>query len=289
MDRINKVQASAGAEWLMGGFRLLRKSPLGLGLLGAIFGVLGLVAGLAVQSGAVTLGMLLQLVFILSGPLLLAGMIYAAREVDEGREASPAHLLRGVHDGRVPSLLATLLPQVGAVVLLILLLIVLIGPSQLQAMQPVLEELQGQATPDPALVEQLPVGRLLLWMVLAVLLGVIAGFFTFTAIAAIMFRGRPGLPAMGDSFRACIRNLPALLVFFLLLLIAAFALNIGALAVGVLVGALLGPAAMQMAMQVVMAAVLMPVVTGSMYYAWRQLHGDAASGASTHVPAGIEA
>ena len=30
---IRKVPASAGAEWLLGAFHLLRKSPVGLGLM----------------------------------------------------------------------------------------------------------------------------------------------------------------------------------------------------------------------------------------------------------------
>lgn len=42
MKDIRKVPASAGAEWLLGGFGLLRRSPLGLGLLGVIYGAIAL-------------------------------------------------------------------------------------------------------------------------------------------------------------------------------------------------------------------------------------------------------
>ncbi|MCZ3100076.1 hypothetical protein NYZ00_19320, partial [Acinetobacter baumannii] len=86
---IRKVPASAGAEWLLDGFRLLKRSPFGLGTLGLIFGALGLLSSLAAQHGQSALGMTLQLAFVLIGPLLLAGMIFAAREVDEGRDATP--------------------------------------------------------------------------------------------------------------------------------------------------------------------------------------------------------
>ena len=289
MDRITRVPASAGAEWLIGGFRLLRRSPLGLGLLGAIFGALGLIANLAVQGGALTLAMLLQLVFILLGPLLLAGMIFAAREVDEGRPAAPGHLLRGIQEGKAPRLLATLLPQIAAVVICLVLLFVMIGPAQLEALSVAMQHVQTQARPDPDVFDGLPVGRMFLWVLMVLVIGVVAGFFNFTAIADMMFRDRPAFDAMLRSFRACVRNLPALLVFFVLLVIAAVALNFGVILVAALVGALFGQAAMQIVMQVLMMAVLMPVITGAMYFAWKQLHASAAVDATTPAPTHFEA
>jgi hypothetical protein len=273
MDRINRVPASAGAEWIMGGFRLLRAAPLGLGVLGAIFGALGLVANIAMQGGALTLAMLLQLAFILIGPLLLAGMMVAAREVDEGRGASPMHLLRGLQDGKAPRLLATLLPQIAAMVLALVLLFVLVGPAQLEQFALAMQKMQGQAQPDPSVIADLPVGRLFLWMLLVLVIGVTAGFFNFTALPEMMFTDRGPLAAMRQSFQACVRNLPALLVFFLLLVIAAVGLNFAVLIVAAVVGAVLGAAAMQLVVQVLVMAVLMPVVTGAMYIAWKQLHG----------------
>lgn len=280
MDRINRVPASAGAEWLVESFRLLRRSPLGLGLLGAIFGVLGLLANLAVQGGAVTLAMLLQLAFILAGPLLLAGMIFAAREVDQGRGATPAHLLRGLQEGKAPRLLATLLPQVAAMGVALVLLFAMIGPAQLEALAAAMQEAQGQARPDPAVFDGLPVGRLALWFLLVLAIGVIAGFFNFTALPEMMFSDRGALASMLQSFRACLRNLPALLLFFVLLVIAAVVLNFGVMLVAAVVGALLGPLAMQVVVQVLVMAVLMPVVTGAMYMAWKQLHGAPAGAAA---------
>lgn len=289
MDRIKRVPASAGAEWLMGGFRLLRRSPLGLGLLGAIFGALGLVANIAMQGGAVTLAMLLQLVFILLGPLLLAGLIVAAREVDEGRAASPAHLLRSVQEGKARRLLATLLPQIIAMAICLLLLFVMIGPTQLEALSVAMQQVQQQSRPDPTVFDGLPVGRMFLWVLMVLAIGVVAGFFNFTAIPEMMFRDRGAHESMLQSFRACVRNLPALIVFFVLLVIAAVALNLGVILIAALVGALLGQAAMQIVMQLLMMAVLMPVITGAMYHAWKQLHGsDAAADmavAQTHFEA----
>jgi len=290
MDRINRVPASAGAEWLMGGFRLLRRAPLGLGLLGAIFGAFGLLANIAMQGGAVTIAMLLQLAFILAGPLLLAGLVHAAREVDQGRPASPAHLLRGVREGKASRLLATLLPQVAAMGICLVLLFLMIGPAQLEAFSAAMQEIQGQAKPDPAVLDGLPVGRLFLWVLMVLAIGVVAGFFNFTAVPEILFTDRAALPSMLQSFRGCVRNLPALLVFFVLLVIAALVLNFGVMLVAAIVGALFGPAAMQVVVQLLVMAVLMPVVTGAMYTAWKQVHGaPEASVASQSAPAHFEA
>ena len=273
MTTIHKLPASAGAEWLMGGLRLLRQSPMGLGTLGLVFGLLGLLANLSLRHSPET-AMLLQLVFIVLGPLLLAGMVYAAREVDAGRPATPGHLLRGLQEGKAPRLLATLLPQVAAVILLVVLLYVLVGPTELESMVTTLEKMQGQAQPDPALMATLPLRRLLLWLVLAVALGVLTGFFTFTALPEMMFTDRGAFAAMGASFRACVRNLPAMLVFFLLTAIAAVALQVLVLVLAAVIGAIAGAFAMEVIVQLVTMAVLMPVITGAMYMAWKQMQGS---------------
>ncbi|REM98766.1 hypothetical protein DSI35_23425, partial [Mycobacterium tuberculosis] len=62
MSEIRKLPASAGAEWLVSGFTLLRKAPLALGLLGVIWAVAALlVMSLAMVSPALsTLAQLLM-------------------------------------------------------------------------------------------------------------------------------------------------------------------------------------------------------------------------------------
>lgn len=289
MNEIRKVPASAGAEWLLGGFRLLARSPFGLGTLGIIFGALGLLSALASQHGQSAVGMALQLVFILTGPLLLAGMIFAAREVDEGRSAAPGHLLRGVREGKAGRLIGTLLPQFAALFVLGLLLILMIGPTGVQEMAEVLQKLQGQVNPDPALVAQLPVGRLMLWLLLAMVVGVVAGFFTFTAVPDMMFADVGLFAAMKRSFRACLRNLPAMLVFFALTLIAMVALNFAVLVLGLIARFIAGETAMLVVVQLAMMAVLMPVLTGAMYFAWKHMVGpNGSASASNAQPSGIE-
>ena len=265
-----KLPASAGAEWLLGGFALLRRSPLGLGLLGAIFGALAAIVGHAGLANPMWM-MPLQLLMALLGPLLVAGMVWAAREVDQGRAASPAHLLRGLQDGKAGRLLMTLLPQVAAGLLAVLLLLIVVGPGELQKLLDVVERAQGQPRPDPSLFAGLALGRFWLWLLLALAVGILAGFFNFTAIPDMMFSGAGALDAMMRSFRACLRNLPAMLVFFVLLIIAVIALSIASALVGGLLNLVAGQALSQFLLQVLLMAVLMPVVTGAMYVAWKRM------------------
>ncbi|OHE85919.1 MAG: hypothetical protein A2579_01580 [Lysobacterales bacterium RIFOXYD1_FULL_69_11] len=266
MTQIRKVPFNAGAEWLLAGFGLLRKAPLALGLLGVIWGALSMLAAMSGQ---------LWLTFIVAvlGPILFGGMIYAAREVDQGRSAQPAHLAQGVREGKLPRLLAMLLPQIAALAILVALLLAMFGPEQLQQMANVMQQLQDN--PDPALVESLPTDRMFGWLLLAMVVGVVVGFFTFIAIPDVMFTDRGAFAAMGASFRACVRNLPAVLLLIVLMFIAVIAISIGVNILTALIGFAIGQAAALFVGQLLMMAVLMPVMAGTIYHAWRQMLGDA--------------
>lgn len=266
MNEIRKVPMGAGAEWLLGGIALLRKAPLTLGLLGLIWGGLSALGSLG---GQVWLSALMAV----AGPILFAGIIYAAREVDRGLPASPRHLLQGVRDGKALRLLAMLLPQLLTMVVLVILLVVMVGPEQLQRISTVMIELQ--TNPDPALMESLPLGALFGWMVAAIVIGVVAGFFTFVAIPEVVFTPRKAFPAMQLSLRACLRNLGALLVMLVLVVIGMIALSLALQLVGALLAFVIGGHASMFAVQLLLMAILLPVLGGAVYLAWRQMVGDA--------------
>lgn len=270
MTDVRKVRPSAGAEWLLGGFGLLRKSPFGLGVLGALFGLIAVVLTLLTMSSP-GLMMVQQVVMMLLGPLLVAGMVWAAREVDQGRSANPGHLLRGIQDGKTPRLWATLLPQLVAGLVALLLLFLVVGSGDLQKLMAAVEVASTQTEPNPSLFADLPLGKLMLWLLVAIAVGIVAGFFTFTAIPDMMFRDARAFDAMKRSFRACLANLPALVVFFFLLVIAVIGISMLVQLVGFLVRLAAGDSAMLFVTQILMMAVLMPVVTGAMYFAWKQL------------------
>ncbi len=292
MSNINKVPASAGAEWLLGAFALIRKAPLGLAALGMIWGLLSM---LAVQSMAlnVTFGLIVQLAFALLGPLLFAGMLWAVREVDEGRPAVPAHLFHAVRGEHAASLLATLLPQLAAALALGVLLVVMIGPSGLQNLAEVMTRLQETAQaggePDPELMRSLPVGRLFLWMLMLFAALIAMSLVTFVAVPDIVFGGNGGFAAMRNSFRACAHNLLAILVFYLLLFIALFALSIGIQLLAMVVQLLAGPTVGMWVSNLLLMAVLMPLMAGAVYYAWRQMLGGGVAVDPAVMPTHLEA
>ncbi|KRG46087.1 hypothetical protein ARC20_06725 [Stenotrophomonas panacihumi] len=285
MSEIRKLPASAGAEWLSTGFALLRRAPLALGTLGMTWGLIAVLgAGLAMMLPA--LGLAVQFLMLLAGPVFMGGMLWAVREVDEGRAARPSHLLHGLQEGRAPHLLVSLLPQALAVIVLALLLVALIGPAGWQQLSQVMGELerinqaaaQSGVQPDPAqvqaLVASLPAGRILLWL--------LAGIVTFAALSLalfvmppqVMFDHATGVHALRESLRAGIRNLPALLVFFVLTFIALVAIYFVVALVAMVASLLLGTFALYLA-QLLMMGVLMPVFAGAVYAAWKQMFGHA--------------
>ena len=280
MSTINKVPAGAGAEWLLGACALLRKAPLALALLGAIWGLLSMVAVQAMSLN-VTVGLFLQLALALLGPLLFAGMLQAVREVEEGRPPSPSHLFSALRGDKVLSLLATLLPQLAAALLLGLLLIVMVGPTELQHLGEVMAKLQATAQaggqPDPALMQTLPVGRLFLWMLMLFAVVILMSLVTFVAVPGIVFGGNGGFIAMRDSFRACAHNLLAMLVFYVLLFITLFALSIGIQLLAMVVQLIAGPVVSMWVSNLLLMAVLMPLMAGAVFYAWRQMLGSGAA------------
>ena len=288
MSTINKVPASAGAEWLLGGFALLRKAPLALGLLGLIWGLLSLL-GVQLMTVNASLGMLLQLALGIVGPLLFAGLLWAVREVDEGRTAQPAHLFHFVRSEQTGSVLATLLPQLAAVLVLGLLLVLMIGPAELQKLGEVMTTLQATAQaggqPDPELMRSLPVGRLFLWMLMLFAVVIAVSLFTFVAVPDIVFSGRGGFEAMRNSFRACLHNLSAMMVFYLLLFVALFAISFGVQLLSMTVQLFAGQTAAIWLSNLLMMGVLMPLLAGSVYHAWRQMLGATEAVTTTEIAA----
>lgn len=283
MTTINKVPASAGAEWLLGGFALLRKAPVALGMLAVIWGLGStLLMVLASVTTAPVLLYLAQFLLILAGPLFFGAMIWAAREVDEGRPALPGHLLQPIRDGHARGLMATLLPQVVGTLVMVLLLLVMIGQQQIDHLVDVwlkmkaIAEAGGQ--PDPELAKDLPAGRLLLWMLLVAVTFVVTKWMTFIAGPQILFSGTDAFSAMRNSLRACAHNWPSMLMFYLLAGIVIFLITGGSLLVAAIVQLLAGPVIAVLLWQLLLMAVLMPVFAGAMYTAWRQMMTPAGAG-----------
>jgi hypothetical protein len=286
---IRKVPAAAGAEWLLESFRLLKKSPTGFGLLALIYAALWLsvvlVAGIAPDAAKA-----LQLVFIVIGPLLMAGMIFAAHEVAEGRSAAPVHLLASIRTGKAGRILTTLIPQFAVLFLIFGLLLVLVGQENIEKLSALMLKIQAQAETggqvDPQLFLDLPAGRLFLWMVLAIVIGFLSLFLTLTVVPDMLFTDVRLLAAMKRSFTACLRNLPALIVFMLLTLVILFAVGIGAgIAIGI-AQLVLGNTATLVG-NALINGFFICFIAGAMYFAWKQMLGGSGEAAAPAESPGV--
>lgn len=290
---IRKLPAAAGAEWLLGAFRLLRKSPLGFGLLALIYAALSFVLILAMQS-APAVGGALQLVFFVIGPLLIAGMIFAAHEVDEGREASPAHLLAAVRTGRAGRVISTLLPQVAVLLVCFGLLYVIVGQANVEKLMELSVKLQTEAQTkgaiDPKLmagmIEDLPLGRLFLWIVAVFAIGFGAIFFTLTIVPDMMFTDVRLIEAMKRSYRACTQNLLALLLFLIMGFVVMMAFSVGLGILGALASVVGGDNAM-LFVNSLGNGVFVAFLAGAMYFAWKQMLGDGPTATLVEETSGV--
>lgn len=289
---IRKVPASAGAEWLLGAFGLLRKSPLGFGLLGLIYAGLSLMVVMTMQS-VPALGGALQLVFLLIGPLVIAGMIFAANEVDEGRKASPGHLLAAIRTGKAGRVITTLVPQIALALVCLALLYLIVGQANIEKLMEFSVKLQTQAQTqgkiDPdfmaEMMRELPAGRLGLWFIAVAAIAFGAIFFTLTIIPDIMFTEVRLVAAMRRSYRACTQNFLALLVFLLLGFVVMMAFGVGLGVLGGLAGLIGGDIAMLL-LNAIGNGVFVAFIAGAMYFAWKQMLGGgdtAPTAASTGI------
>lgn len=281
MSEIRKLPASAGAEWLVSGFTLLRRAPLGLGLLGVLWVAAALVVmALAALSPALaTLG---QLLMAVAGPLFFAGVVWAVREVDQGRVPHTRHLLQGLHDGRAPNLLVALLPQLVAGLVLGVLLFVLIGTDGLKELGVVMDRLQQisqsgvQPSPEEmeALISSLPAARILLWVLCVIGVAIAVALALFTLPPQVMFEHRNGLQALKLSLQASLHNLLPMAVFVVLSMIAVFAVYFAVTLIALIAQLLVGSVAAMLLAQVLLMAVAMPVFAGAVYTAWKQMFGQ---------------
>ena len=285
---IRKVPASAGAEWLLGAFQLLRRSPVGFGLMMLIYAGLWLSMALVVTA-APGAAAPVQLVFFVIGPLVMAGMIFAAHEVDAGRSAAPSHLLASIHTGKAGRLISTLIPQVLILLLCLVLLYALVGQENIEKLSALMAKLQTQAESgaqiDPNLLLDMPIGRLMVWMVLVIGIGFISLFLTLTVVPDMLFTDVRLVPAMKRSFAACLRNLPALLVFMLLGAVLVFAVAIG---FGILLGtvALIAGDTALLVGNALLNGFFVCFIACAMYFAWKQMLGEGETTAAAE-PSGV--
>jgi hypothetical protein len=241
------VAADSGLRWIVEAFRIIASNPGPFLTMGLVVAVIALVPLL----GALALGVF--------GPALYAGIAYAAREQSSGGRAELQHLFRGFQQpGKLPRLLMLCLPGLAAGLVVVILLVALLGSALAGVDTTALEN-------SPELGAALG-SRGLLFAVLALAIGVAAYALVFFAVPRVILTDIEPVAAMRDSFKACLTNLGAFLLFFALLLIGAVMLS--------LLLSWLPPVIAQL----IATAVMIPVVSAALYFAWRDVFAEAGDG-----------
>lgn len=278
MGEIRKVPASTGAQWLIDGFVLLKASPSGLGAMGLVYGVIAAIV-VAMSILAPEIGLGLQTLMIVAAPVLTGALVWAAREVAQGRQVGVASFAEPVRQGRVGALLVTLLPQIVLGLLMAVLLVVLVGRENVQLIASVLEKAQTAqpgAPLDPALIAALPAGRMLLWLLCVVVLAVLMFLMMFVAIPGVMLGGLTGFAALRASLRAGLRNLPAVLVFLGVLIVTMIGISLLAGIFGGIIRAIAGQGAQLVVVQLLFASIMTTIACGAVMSAWQSMLGGEA-------------
>jgi hypothetical protein len=190
-----KVDIASGLAWLTDAVNVALKNP-------AVFVVMGLIV--AVISAVPLLGGLFLLFF---GPAVIGGLVFAAREQDQGRTAQIGNVFQAFQEpGKLGPMLMLCLPSVaGAVVACVLVFVVLAAGLIGGAGSAIFNE--------PRLLVGALGGSAMIILPLALAIGLCVFALQFFAIPRVMLEGAEPMAAMKESFQACLANAGAFLVF----------------------------------------------------------------------------
>jgi len=235
------VEAGRGIEWIKQIIEVIKGNPVAFLVMGLILGVIAIIP---------VLGSLALLVLL---PTFYAGICYAAREQDQGRQADIKHLFQGFNEpGRIGPLVTLCLPQVAAGIAIFILAVILAGGAILSG------GLGGDSNPA-AIFGAMGLGFVVL-MLLGFAIFVAVWMMLVFAIPKVMFDGEAPFPAMKESFSAALANIVPIIVFALVLGVG-FLVVAGILSLIPLIG-------------VIAAMALLYAILGVSYYViWRDVYG----------------
>ena len=214
--KIQNVPTGHGWQWIVAAFALFRKNPL-------IWIVLHLIL-ILIGAGLSVLPVIGPYLLYLLTPLLLGGLMTAARDLEAGQDIEIAHLFRGFRQNTSHLVTVGGIYLVGQVVISGVM-ITLGGPEFQQALQ------VGVDGIDPASITPEVATRILMALAVGMALFIPLAMATWFSPALVILDGRPGFAALGESVRACVRNTQAFLVYgvfsLLLLVVASMPFGLG--------------------------------------------------------------
>ena len=213
---MQSVPAGRGWQWIVAAFSLFRKNP-------TIWIVLHLIL-ILIGAGLTILPVIGPYLLYLLTPLLLGGLMTAAKDIESGQDIEIAHLFRGFRQNTSHLITVGGVYLVGQVVISGLM-ITLGGPEFQQALRVGVEGI------DPASITPEVATRILMALLAGMALFVPLAMATWFSPALVILDNRPGFAALGESVRACMGNMRAFLVYgvfsLLLLIVAAIPFGLG--------------------------------------------------------------
>jgi uncharacterized membrane protein len=206
---VQNVAPARGWLWIVEAFGLFRKNPLIWIMLHLIFISLGLGLNIVPVVG--------PYLFYLLTPVLLGGIMVAAKELESGQDIEIEQLFRGFRHNTTQLVTVGGVYLVGQVVISGVM-IMLGGPEFAQAL-----EVGAEGSDAPGITPEAAT-RILLALLVGMSLFVPLAMATWFSPARVMLDDQPGFAAMRESLRACLRNMQPFLVYgaaSALLLIAA--------------------------------------------------------------------
>lgn len=241
-----KVEAERGIVWLRQSFDLIRGNPAPFLLMGLVLAVLTMIP---------LIGLLALAVF---AQTLYGGVMYAADQQTKGHNAEFDHLFAGFRQAeKLPRLLALCLPGVAAGIVLTMLAVTVLGGALLAG------GLGTAATEQPEALALSLGGAGLMFLVLALAIGLFAYAAVFFATPNVMLSNAAPFDAIKQSLLACRDNLAALLMFVLAAFFISFLLSLVLSFLPMIGSALL-------------ITVLLPWVNVAAYFAYRDVFAASA-------------
>ncbi|MBI3528767.1 MAG: hypothetical protein HY067_12450 [Betaproteobacteria bacterium] len=213
---IQSVPASRGWQWIVAAFSLFKKNPL-------IWIVLHLIL-ILIGAGLSILPVIGPYLLYLLTPLLLGGLMTAANDIESGQDIEIAHLFRGFRQNTLHLITVGGVYLVGQVVISGVM-IMLGGPEFQQALRVGVEGI------DPVSITPEVATRILMALLVGMALFVPLAMATWFSPALVILDNQSGFAAMGESVRACLRNMQPFLVYgifsLLLLIVASIPFGLG--------------------------------------------------------------
>lgn len=201
MANLRVVSAGDSISWYQGGWKIFMSNVANWVLMTLILGVIAIVLSFIPFVGPIALYLLL--------PLLLGGMFYSAQKIDQGQEADIMDIFVMFKD------------QQRLTPLIILGLIMLgIGFASMMLLGGMMFASLGSMAPgsEMSMLPSIGIGSLLAILIVMLLSGMLFLFAT----PLIVFQKMSAIDAIKNSFRGCVKNFPAFLIFMLIYTILAF-------------------------------------------------------------------